>query len=75
MLRVVKLEVMDNGAIYIDSTRITDRSTKPYGMIRTMFEAVVDPDMVMATLKANGFDTRRIDPGYARQQGINVDDR
>lgn len=70
---MVKLEVMDNGAIYIDGTRITDRSTKPYGMIRTRFEAVVDPDMVMATLKANRFDTRRIDLDYAQKQGINVD--
>lgn len=72
---MVKLEVMDNGAIYIDGTRITDRSTKPYGMIRTRFEAVVDPAMVMATLKANRFDTRRIDPDYAQKQGINVDGR
>jgi hypothetical protein len=72
---VVKLEVMNNGAIYINGTRITNRSTKPYGWFRTVFEADVDPDMVMATLKANQFDAHRIDPDYAREQGINLDDQ
>jgi hypothetical protein len=31
--------------------------------------------MVVATLKANQFDAHRIDPDYAREQGINLDDQ
>lgn len=70
---MVKLEVMDNGAIYINGTRITNRSTKPYEFFHTKFEVNVHRSDVISTLKTNGFDISKIDPDYAREQNIVLD--
>lgn len=67
---MVKLEVMDNGAIYVDNTRITNRSTKPWGGATIQFSANVEPGDVVTVLTANGFDIGKIDPDYAQQQGV-----
>ena len=65
-MRKVRLEVTDKGAIYIDDTRITDRSTK-WGVHTTVFSTVCNREDVLDVLVKNGFSTARIDdPVYMR---------
>jgi hypothetical protein len=65
-MRKVRLEVTDKGAIYIDDTRITDRSTK-WGVHTTVFSTVCNREDVLDVLVKNGFSTKRIDdPVYMR---------
>ena len=59
-MRKVLLEVTDKGAIYIDNTRITDRSTK-WGVHTTVFSTVCNREDVLGVLVKNGFSTKRID--------------
>lgn len=62
----VKLEVTDRGAIYVNDTRITDRSTK-WGLHSIIFSTVCDRDKVLDTLVANGYSVKRIDdPTYIK---------
>lgn len=51
----VTLCVAKSGAVYINDTRITDRSTKPWGGSPTLYEAAVQQDNVVNTLIENGF--------------------
>ena len=65
-MRKVRLEVTDKGAIYINDTRITDRSTK-WGVHTTVFSTVCNREDVLDVLVKNGFSTKRIeDPIYMR---------
>lgn len=65
-MRKVRLEVTDKGAIYINDTRITDRSTK-WGVHTTVFSTVCNREDVLDVLVKNGFSTKRIDdPVYMR---------
>jgi hypothetical protein len=65
-MKKVLLEVTDKGAIYIDDTRITDRSTK-WGVHTTVFSTVCNREDVLDVLVKNGFSTKRIDdPVYMR---------
>lgn len=59
-MRKVILEVTDKGAIYVNNTRITDRSTK-WGVHTTVFSTVCNREDVVNVLVANGFSTKRID--------------
>ena len=70
---MVDLEVLSSGAIYINNTRITNRSTKPWGGSGTVFSAKVAVADVIATLKENNINISKIDPEYARQQGVILD--
>lgn len=70
---MVRLEVLDNGAIYINNTRITNRSTKPWDGAKTRFSADVEPCDVVAVLTTNGFDINKIDLDYAQEQGVALD--
>jgi len=70
-VRPVKVQVADNGAIYVDDTRITNRSTKPFGWIRFKAEfKKVKKAKVVELLFANGFESEamKIDSGDYRQQ-------
>ena len=51
----VTLCVAKSGAVYINDTRITDRSTKPWGGSPTLYEATVAQDSVVNTLVENGY--------------------
>lgn len=53
--KLVNLCVTESNAIYIDETRITDRSTKPWGAVATLFEAEVREDSIVSTLIKNGY--------------------
>lgn len=65
-MRKVLLEVTDKNAIYVDNTRITDRSTK-WGVHTTVFSIVCRREDVVNVLVENGFNTKRIDdPVYMR---------
>lgn len=62
----VKLEVTDRGAIYVDDTRITDRSTK-WGLHKIVFSTLCEKSHVVDALVANGHSTTRIDdPAYIK---------
>lgn len=54
-MRIVRLVVARCGAVYVDDSRITDRSTKPWGGSPTVFEVSVPDDEVVTTLERNGF--------------------
>lgn len=65
-MKRVKLEVTDKGAIYVNDTRITDRSTK-WGVHSIIFSTVCEPDKVLDTLITNGYNIKRIDdPEYMK---------
>lgn len=65
-MRKVLLEVTDKGAIYVNDTRITDRSTK-WGVHTTVFSTVCNREDVLEVLTKNGFSTKRIDdPVYMK---------
>ena len=59
-MKKVLLEVTDKGAIYVDNTRITDRSTK-WGVHTTVFSTVCNREDVVSVLVENGFNIKRID--------------
>jgi hypothetical protein len=59
-MKKVRLEVTDKGAIYVDDTRITDRSTK-WGVHTTVFSTVCNREDVLDVLTKNGFSVKRID--------------
>lgn len=54
---LVELCVTASGAVYVDNTRITDRSTKPWGGSKTLYEAIVPHNEIVSVL---------IDKGYKR---------
>jgi hypothetical protein len=60
---MAEVEVLANGAIYVDGTRITDRSTKPWGGSPAIFSACIRKKNVVQTLVDNGFvnTVKRID--------------
>lgn len=65
-MKRVKLEVTDKGAIYVNDTRITDRSTK-WGVHSIIFSTVCETDKVLDTLITNGYNIKRIDdPEYMK---------
>lgn len=65
-MTTVKLEVTNKGAIYVNDTRITDRSTK-WGLHSIVFSTLCERDKVLDTLVTNGYSTKRIDdPTYMR---------
>lgn len=53
--KLVTLCVAKSGAVYINDTRITDRSTKPWGGSPTLYEDVVEQDSVISVLVENGY--------------------
>jgi hypothetical protein len=58
---MIKLEVLTNGAVYVDDTRITDRSTKPWGGGTIAFSACIHKRDVVQTLVDNGISIKKID--------------
>lgn len=60
-MKTVKLEVLDNGAIYVNYSRITNRSTKPWGGASAVFAVDTPKQSVVKTLVDNGFGIKRID--------------
>ena len=57
----VLLEVLANGAIYVNGTRITDRSTKPWAGSNTIFETKCQSHDVLNVLTTNEIDVSKID--------------
>lgn len=52
----VSLTVAASGAVYVNDTRITDRSTKPWGGSATVYhEDKVQQDNVATVLVKNGY--------------------
>lgn len=60
-MKLVKLEVLANGCVAVDDTRITDRSTKPWGGSSTIFSVETPRHLVVKTLVDNGYAVNRID--------------
>ena len=55
MTKEVCLEVMTNGAIYVDGTRITNRSTK-WGILYTEWSTECKREDVLGVLTENGYE-------------------
>jgi hypothetical protein len=67
-MKTVKLEVLKNGAIYVDDVRITNRSTKPWGGSPAVLTVNVLKREVIQTLVDNNFSIKKIDDTrYATQ--------
>lgn len=65
-MKKVLLEVTDKGAIYVNNTRITDRSTK-WGLHNIIFSTMCKKEDVVQTLVNNGYSIKRIDdPEYLK---------
>lgn len=69
MKRIVKVEVTNLGAVYVNGTRVTDRSTK-WGIHNVVCEFRCAPKNVHYYLKQNGFHNIRLDPEYCKEFGI-----
>lgn len=68
---MVDVEVLENGAVYVDDTRITDRSTKPWGGgIRSVEHFECEDDQVVAELSRRGhrISIRKIDEARYMEQ-------
>lgn len=64
MKHLVLSEVTDKGAIYVNGTRITNRSTK-WGIHSIIFSQECERNEVITILKDFGFDINKIDdPKY-----------
>ena len=65
-MKQVLLEVTDKGAIYVNNTRITDRSTK-WGLHNIIFSRMCAKQDIVKTLVEHGYSTKRIDdPEYMK---------
>ena len=53
--QLINVCVTASNAIYVNDTRITDRSTKPWGGSKTLFETRVADDCVISVLVENGY--------------------
>ena len=53
--QLINVCVTASNAIYVNDTRITDRSTKPWGGSKTLFETSVADDCVISVLVDNGY--------------------
>lgn len=62
----VTLEVTDQGAVYVNNTRITGRNTK-WGVHRTMFSIVINPKDIIATLNEYGYGHIKVDSDYHKE--------
>jgi hypothetical protein len=61
--KMIKLEVTDRGAIYVNDSRITDRSTK-WGVHTIVFSTKCKQEDVVKTLEQSGYSTKKIDEPY-----------
>ena len=69
---MAKLEVLANGAIYVNDSRITNRSTKPWGGSSTVFETKVDKRSVVRVLLKHGYNVNKIneEPFVAQRERL-----
>lgn len=58
----VTLEIMNNGAVYVDNYRISDRSTKPNGLVRPVKTIEIYKGAVLAALDLADVDLKKICP-------------
>lgn len=65
----VNVEVTNQGAVYVNGTRITGRHTK-WGIHHTVFAAKVFQNEVSTTLKTNGYGHIVLDKEYASELGV-----
>lgn len=67
--RIVNVKVTSLGAVYVNDTRVTGRSTK-WGVHNIVCEFRCAPKNVHFYLKQHGFHTIRLDPDYCAEFGI-----
>ena len=65
----VQVEVTNQGAVYVNGTRITGRHTK-WGIHHTLFTAKVFPNEVIKTLSENGYGHIKLDSEYSSEIGV-----
>lgn len=64
--KTVTIEVTNQGAVYVNNTRITGRETK-WGIHHTLFTAKAPANKVKETLVNNGFGHIRLDQEYMEE--------
>lgn len=69
MKRIVKVQVTNLDAVYVNETRITNRSTK-WGYHSIICEFKCAPKNVRLYLNQHGYDHIKLDPDYAAEFGI-----
>ena len=68
-MKQVTVEVTNQGAVYVNSTRITGRDTK-WGVHQTMFSIKVSPDKVSSSLNEHGYGNIKLDTEYMKELGV-----
>ena len=69
MKKRVVMEVTNQGAVYINGTRVTGRHTK-WGFHEIVFKAKVYTHRVGYKLIKHGFSHIKLDPNYAKEEGV-----
>lgn len=68
-MKKVTVEVTNQGAVYVNNTRITDRSTK-WGVHQTMFSVKVAANDVTSVLAEHGYGNIRLDAASMKELNI-----
>ena len=69
MKKRVTMEVTNQGAVYVNGTRVTGRHTK-WGIHQTVFTARVYPHRVTHNLVKHGYGHIKLDSDYAKEEGV-----
>jgi len=68
-MKKVTVEVTNQGAVYVNDTRITGRDTK-WGIHQTMFSVKVPANKVSSTLAEHGYGNIRLDTSSMQELGV-----
>lgn len=69
MSKKYDIEVTNTGAVYLNGTRITDRSTK-WGIHLTMFKVTTYSKNITKVLAEHGYTNLRLDTDYMKEVGV-----
>jgi hypothetical protein len=67
--KYVTVEVTNQGAVYVNSTRVTGRETR-WGVHLTVFETKCPANCVADTLRENNYSHIRLDSDYMKELGV-----
>jgi hypothetical protein len=68
-MKQVRVEVTNQGAVYVNDTRITGRDTK-WGIHQTMFAIKVPANKVTSSLVEHGYGHIKLDKDYMKELGV-----
>lgn len=67
--KTVTIEVTNQGAVYVNNTRVTGRETK-WGVHQTVFSTKCPSNSVSSTLRENNYGHIRLDADYMKDLGV-----